>query len=119
MASALARLQARRGSEMTTLLHHSLRLDSFERALVPLLDGHRDIAAIAAALEAAGVSPTSRAANPVLSGGDTLVTLRSALSRLAKAGALMKHRWSGHAARVLAATYAALGCLLALESELT
>ena len=117
MVSPLARLQARRGVEMTTLLHHSMRLDSFERALVPLLDGHRDIAALAAALAAAGIPAASRVANPVVGGGDTLVTLRSALSRLAKAGALMKERWSRHASRVLTATYAVLSCLLAFESE--
>ena len=117
MVSPLARLQARRGVEITTLLHHSMRLDPFERALVPLLDGHRDIAALAAALAAAGIPAASRAANHVVSGGDTLVTLRSALSRLAKAGALMKDRWSRHGSRVLTATYAALSCLLVFESE--
>ena len=118
MVSPLARLQARRGSELTTLLHHSLRLDAFERALVPLLDGNRDMPALAEALEVNGVTAAWRSANPALNGADVSVALRNSLSRLAKAGALMKDRWSRQASRVATATYAALGCLLALECEL-
>jgi hypothetical protein len=62
MASPLARLQAQRGTELTTLLHHILPLDAFERKLVPLLDGNRDVSTLAHALAPNGLRRQRRVA---------------------------------------------------------
>jgi hypothetical protein len=53
VASPLARLQAGRGQFLVSNLWHAfVRLDERERLLLMLLDGSRDQAAVAAALEA-------------------------------------------------------------------
>jgi methyltransferase-like protein/ubiquinone/menaquinone biosynthesis C-methylase UbiE len=53
VASALARLQARKGSSISTLRHEALRLDdSLSRQLVLLLDGTRDHADLSETLSA-------------------------------------------------------------------
>jgi methyltransferase-like protein/ubiquinone/menaquinone biosynthesis C-methylase UbiE len=50
-ASPLARFQVRNGSRVTSLRHRSVELDNpVARALLPLLDGTRDIPALASAL---------------------------------------------------------------------
>jgi len=46
VASPLARLQARRASEVTNLLHKSITMNPFSRVLLPLLDGTRDRTAL-------------------------------------------------------------------------
>ncbi|MDQ3027254.1 MAG: hypothetical protein M3R58_12220, partial [Pseudomonadota bacterium] len=51
LASAVARAQAERGTGVTTLRHALVELDDeVVRRMLPLLDGTRDIAAIARAL---------------------------------------------------------------------
>ena len=50
LASALARLQAQRGGDVTTLLHRSILMNPVGRALLPLLDGKRNRDQLAAAL---------------------------------------------------------------------
>jgi len=67
-ASALARLQARNGTEVTTLAHTSVFLvDPHVRTFLQLLDGTRDRAAIeramAAALQEAGPEAAAFAAS--------------------------------------------------------
>jgi len=49
-ASALARVQARRGRAIVNLWHEPVALDPQDRALIPLLDGTRDRAALIAAM---------------------------------------------------------------------
>jgi methyltransferase-like protein len=119
LASRLARLQAERGNELTTLLHRPLTLGAFERALVPLLDGNRDLASIVDVLDASGAQPPP--SNGVhASRRDTLAAaLRNALQRLAKAGALMKDRRSPQKSVVsTAAASAFLAFLSSLQLEL-
>ncbi|MBK8738452.1 MAG: class I SAM-dependent methyltransferase [Betaproteobacteria bacterium] len=117
MTSRLARLQAQRGSELTTLLHQPLRLDPFERALVPLLDGKRNLATLAEALAANGVGAARHGdhRSPVRS--DASAALRNALLRLAKAGALLKNRLPETVARITTAASAAFAPLVALEFD--
>ena len=117
MVSSLARLQARRGGEMTTLLHQPLRLDPVERALVPLLDGTRDLATLGAALAATGIAAPRHGADRAPVRSEATETLRSALRRLAKAGALMKVRWPERVARVATTVKSAFVLLLSLEFE--
>jgi hypothetical protein len=117
MASRLARLQAQRGSELTTLLHQPLRLDAFERALVPLLDGNRDLAMLADALAANGFAAARHSGYRATARSDVADTLRNALRRLAKAGALMKDRWPGKIARITTAASAAFAILFSLEFD--
>jgi hypothetical protein len=50
VASALARRQARDSHHVTSLCHTVVELDETGRNLLPLLDGTRDHAALAAAL---------------------------------------------------------------------
>jgi SAM-dependent methyltransferase len=50
LASPIARLQATTGDKVTNLLHQRVTIDEFSRALLPLLDGSRDLDALAAAL---------------------------------------------------------------------
>ena len=91
-ASSLARLQAARGSEVTTLLHQPLTLTAFEQALVPLLDGERDVAALRETLRVTGVAPPpSAAASRGTIGDDPAAALVHTLHRLAKAGLLLKN----------------------------
>ena len=117
MASRLARLQAQRGGELTTLLHQPLRLNPFERALVPLLDGKRDLATLADALAANGIAAARHTAYRATARSDGTDALRNALRRLAKAGALMKDRWPGQVARITTAANATFSLLLALEFD--
>jgi SAM-dependent methyltransferase len=49
-ASPLARMQARTGAEVTNLRHHTVELDSVARAMLNVLDGTHDRAALAAEL---------------------------------------------------------------------
>jgi hypothetical protein len=58
-ASALARIQARRGARITTLRHSVVEIqDPLARELISLLDGTRDRAALLAELQAfAGPEP--------------------------------------------------------------
>ena len=118
MASELARLQARRGSEITTLLHQPLRIDAFERALVPFLDGNRDLAMLADVLAATGIAASSLNGHRALSGSDAIDAIRNALSRLAKAGALMKDRLPRQVSRITTAASAAFTLICSLELEL-
>ena len=117
MVSSLARLQAQRGGEMTTLLHQPLRLDPIERALVPLLDGTRDLATLGDALAAKGIAAATHGASRATARADATDTLRGALRRLAKAGALMRDRWPEKMARVATAAKSALALLLVVEFE--
>jgi hypothetical protein len=122
VASPLARLQARRGSEMATLLHQPLHLDAFERALVPLLDGNRDLATLADALAANGIGAASQSGGRATVrsvAGDAITTLRNALRRLAKAGVLMKDRALVQKARsTMTSASAALALLFSMEFDL-
>ena len=118
LASHLARLQARRGGELTTLLHHPLRLDPLERALVPLLDGKRDLAMLADALTAKGMAAAASGAQCAPAFGEATVLLRNALQRLAKAGALMKNRLPERIARISTAASAAFAILFSLEFDM-
>jgi methyltransferase-like protein/2-polyprenyl-3-methyl-5-hydroxy-6-metoxy-1,4-benzoquinol methylase len=43
VASPLARLQAKAGARITNLRHERVKLDEFERCLLPYLDGHHDL----------------------------------------------------------------------------
>jgi methyltransferase-like protein len=54
VASPLARYQAERGADVSTLMHQSLVLDPFDLAVLSLLDGTRDREALRAALETEG-----------------------------------------------------------------
>ena len=65
LASALARLQARRGAEVTNLLHKSVTMNPFSRALLPLLDGTRSRAMLVDALL------------PRIDGGEVVVPARA------------------------------------------
>jgi SAM-dependent methyltransferase len=49
-ASRLARIQARTGTEVTNLRHHTVQLDSVARAMLSFLDGAHDRTALAAEL---------------------------------------------------------------------
>lgn len=51
-ASALARIQIATGRDVTTLLHEQVALGGLEAALLPLLDGSRDLPALADAIRA-------------------------------------------------------------------
>lgn len=117
MASRLARLQAQRGGELTTLLHQPLRLDPFERALVPLLDGNRDLAMLADALVANGIAAAKQGNYRATARGDVADAVRNALRRLARAGALMKDRWPGKMAHITTAASAAFAILFSLEFD--
>ena len=55
-ASPLARHLARRGPQVTNLRHRTVGLNELDRALVPLLDGERDQAALIDALVAAATT---------------------------------------------------------------
>jgi len=75
-ASAVARLEARTRSLVTTLWHDSLDLDPATRRLLPLFDGRRTPAEIAAALSPSG--------GPALEAGE----IRERVRRLARSGLL-------------------------------
>jgi SAM-dependent methyltransferase len=92
-AGALARLQATRGGPVTNLLHQPMAIDAFDRALIPLLDGTRDVAALAAEMSAAGFPiAESLATSPggVAANDEPAYSLRENLERLARAGLLMR-----------------------------
>ncbi|PMP84283.1 MAG: methyltransferase type 12, partial [Roseiflexus castenholzii] len=63
-ATALARLEAQTGIEVTNLYHDVLQLDPFDRFLLQLLDGQRDRAAIvremAGAIDSGAVQYTAK-----------------------------------------------------------
>ena len=95
VASPLARLQAGAGDRVTTLLHQPMAIDAFDRMLIPLLDGTRDIDAVLAALANAGfsvgTSPDGNGGVPAAADADEpIAVLRENLHRLAKAGLLMR-----------------------------
>jgi hypothetical protein len=83
----LARIQARRGNAIATLLHQSLSLGPIERALVPLLDGTRDVGALAEALK-----KSSSLSQPSIGVGAENAThaVLAALQRLGRRGVLAK-----------------------------
>jgi len=66
-ARGFARRQVARGDELTTLFHDSFSVEPLCRALLPLLDGTRDVAALTAALHS--LSQTGRLALPEDSAG--------------------------------------------------
>lgn len=55
-ATTVARVQAKRGSEVVNLCHELVELDSFSRQVVPLCDGSRSAAEIARELQSAGTN---------------------------------------------------------------
>src|SRR3954451_2385372 len=77
-ASRLARHQARNGPRITTLQHESIVVPEAIRALIPLLDGSRTVAEIAAAIKAQGTAALSRFADR-----DALQTAVKDIARLA------------------------------------
>lgn len=91
-ARAFARRQLLRGDEITTLFHENFTVDSLCRALVPLLDGTRDVTELVAAISAqakagkltlpsgdAPPDPSALAESPL---ADDIRTQLAALARL-------------------------------------
>jgi hypothetical protein len=64
LASPYARLQATTSDRVTNLLHQRVTIDEFSRALVPLLDGSRDVDGLSAALAGAATAPATFAPGP-------------------------------------------------------
>ena len=65
LASPLARRQAERGSLVTNLRHDVVRLDADQRAVLLLLDGSRDRAALSEAIHSIGREPSAPPARGV------------------------------------------------------
>jgi SAM-dependent methyltransferase len=92
-ASALARLQAASGDTVTTLLHQPMKIDGFDRALISLLDGTRDVATLAAAVSSLGFALASDPESFASRGSeadDPIVVIRDEIRRLAKAGLILR-----------------------------
>ena len=95
VASPLARLQATQGDTVTNVLHQHVTLDALTRALLPLLDGTRERAALLAALydlEAQGLlRPPSTALRPGRAAIEQMLQagLDERLPQLLKAALLM------------------------------
>jgi SAM-dependent methyltransferase len=88
-ASPLARLVAQRRPEIASQLHQSVALDPAERTLVGLLDGSRDVDALADAMTNAGaLSAAPVPGMPPLRTADDRV--RHMLRQLARVGVLAK-----------------------------
>jgi SAM-dependent methyltransferase len=79
-AGRLARYQAERGPEVTNLVHQRVRLEPVERAVLSLLDGTRDVAALVGALAAASPGDEAPDAERV----------RGSLEILARGGLLLR-----------------------------
>jgi len=88
LATKLARLQAGRGSEVASQLHQSVALNPAERSLLGLLDGTRDVPALADAMTRAGALPQPAAGGT--RGTATVERVRAMLRQLAKLGLLAK-----------------------------
>lgn len=95
-ARGFTRRQVGRGDELTTLFHDSFSVEPLCRALLPLLDGTRDLAALTSALYS--LSQTGRLALPEGSAGplgsDPAETpladdIRAQLAALARLGVLL------------------------------
>ena len=79
-ASALARLQARDGEPVCTLRHNSIRIaDELDKAVLALLDGTHDRAALLAQVDGIGG----------LSGGELAERVEAILARIAGAALLI------------------------------
>lgn len=74
-ASALARAQIGQGHDITTLLHEPVSLGKLESALLPLLDGSRNLAALADQIRSQLEDPPPD--------GELHLTIAQALNRLA------------------------------------
>ncbi len=116
-ASALARIQAMRGTELTTLLHQPLTLTPFDRSLVPLLDGNRDTSQLLEVLREAA-DGNAAIGERGASRADAALTLRSGLQRLAKAGVLLKAKPSRRETLASAAASAFAAFVWSLQFEL-
>ncbi len=65
VASAVARYQARQSVRVSNLRHERITLDPLSRALLPLLDGTRDLPALVEALTGQGIHPTDADGSPL------------------------------------------------------
>jgi methyltransferase-like protein len=86
LASAFARLQAASGNSVTNLRHEPVVLDSAGAALLQLLDGTRDRAALKAAFAERPVRASAQEADAKAAAGEAApsIDLEQQLSRLAR-----------------------------------